>query len=69
MDSEETPLLNEQIKHDTIYDHFSAKQKLVIMSLVCWCGLLPRKAPLLSRTRAMILYLSIRLWHVYASHS
>lgn len=45
MASEETPLLsgleNERTKHEAVYERFSVKRKMVITSLVCWCGLLP----------------------------
>lgn len=47
--SEDTPLLNPepsetiQADHNAVYDRFTPRQKHVLLALVSWCGLIPRK--------------------------
>lgn len=41
--TEETPLLEEQQNHNTVYDRFSRSRKRVIVAVVSWAGLLPCK--------------------------
>lgn len=43
MSTEETPLLEGQQNHNTVYDRFSRSRKRVIVAVVSWAGLLPCK--------------------------
>jgi hypothetical protein len=48
MSSEETPLLIDQRNHNAVYNRFTRRQKRVIVAVVSWAGLLPRKYPISS---------------------